>query len=116
MEVRGLGIIDVKTLYGLGSVRIDKRLDIIIELKESITDDEYLTEMDFSQKVDLIGVPFDKVLLYISSGRNAAAMDEIAVMNLMAKKLGYDSEKSYREGIKRLELEEGYEPKEMKEI
>lgn len=116
MEVRGLGIIDVKTLYGLGSVRIDKRLDIIIELKESITDDEYLTEMDFSQKVDLIGVPFDKVLLYISSGRNAAAMVEIAVMNLMAKKLGYDSEKSYREGIKRLELEEGYEPNDMKEI
>lgn len=106
MEVRGLGIIDVKTLYGLGAVRIDKRLDIIIELQESLTNEEYLTEMEYSQKIDVIGVSFDKVLLYISSGRNAAAMVEIAVMNLMAKKLGYDSEKAYKEGISRLSLDD----------
>ena len=38
MEIRGLGIIDIKTLYGLGAVRINKKLDIIIELKEQERD------------------------------------------------------------------------------
>ena len=44
--------------------------------------------------------------MYISSGRNAAAMVEIAVMNLMAIMLGHDPEKLYEEGLKRMTEEE----------
>lgn len=106
MEVRGLGIIDIKTLYGLGAVRIDKRLDIIVELIEALTEDEYLTEVDYTEKVEVMGVKYDKVKLYITSGRNASAMVEIAVMNLIAKKLGYDPEKAYNEGINKLTAQE----------
>ena len=106
MEIRGLGIIDIKTLYGLGAVRINKKLDIIIELKEQERDN-YMTAVDYqSTSSEILGNKIAKFILYISSGRNAAAMVEIAVMNLMAIKLGHDPEKLYREGLKRMTEEE----------
>lgn len=106
MEIRGLGIIDIKALYGLGAVRIEKRLDLVIELKESITDEEYLSDVDYISEIEILEKKFDKLSLYISSGRNAAAMVEIAVMNVMAKKMGYDPEKAYEDGLNRLTLQE----------
>ena len=107
MEIRGLGIIDIKTLYGLGAVRINKKLDLVIELKEQEREDVYLTAVDYqTSSTRVLGKDIPKMVLYISSGRNAAAMVEIAVMNLMATKLGHDSEKLYKEGLKRMTYEE----------
>ncbi len=106
MEIRGLGIIDIKTLYGLGAVRLNKRLDAILELREQKTED-YLSSAKFSGgTMEILGDSVYKAELYISSGRNAAAMVEIATMNLMAKKLGHDPEKAYREGVARFSQEE----------
>ncbi|MGL5544098.1 MAG: HPr(Ser) kinase/phosphatase [Cetobacterium sp.] len=100
MEIRGLGIIDVKALYGVGAVRISKRLDIIIEMQE-LKSEDYLTAMDYQESTEvLLGTEIPKIKLYISSGRNAAAMVEIAVMNLMAKRMGYNSEEVYLKELK----------------
>ncbi|MGL5052663.1 MAG: HPr(Ser) kinase/phosphatase [Cetobacterium sp.] len=100
MEIRGLGIIDIKALYGVGAVRISKRLDVIIELQE-LKSEDYLTAMDYQESTEtLLGNEISKIKLYISSGRNAAAMVEIAVMNLMAKRMGYNSEEVYLKELK----------------
>ncbi|MCJ8341903.1 MAG: HPr(Ser) kinase/phosphatase [Cetobacterium sp.] len=102
MEIRGLGIIDIKTLYGLGAVRISKRLDAIIELQEQKSEN-YLTSVNYmSSTTEILGNDIYKAILYISSGRNAAAMVEIAVMNLMGKRLGYDASEAYLKGRKLL--------------
>ncbi|MGF6907239.1 HPr(Ser) kinase/phosphatase [Fusobacterium sp. PH5-44] len=106
MEIRGLGIIDIKALYGLRAVRIFKRLDLIIELKEQENDD-YLTAINYEQSTEeILERKIKKIVLYISSGRNAAAMAEIAVMNVMAMMLGHDPNKLYKEGLGRLTAEE----------
>lgn len=95
MEIRGLGIIDIKTLYGLGSIREAKKIDLVIELKEMVEDD-YMTKADYSEgSISIMDQKIRKVDLYVSSGRNAASMVEIATMRLRAKKLGYDSENEY---------------------
>ena len=106
MEIRGLGIIDIKTLYGLSAVRIKKRLDAIIEIKEQ-TKENYLTSINYmSSKAIILDEEIYKSELYMSSGRNAAAMVEIVVMNLMAKRLGHNSEHNYNEGLSRMTEEE----------
>ena len=106
MEIRGLGIIDIKTLYGLGAVRIKKRLDAIIEIKEQTTEN-YLTSINYmSSKAIILDEEIYKSELYMSSGRNAAAMVEIVVMNLMAKRLGHNAEHAYNEGLLRMTEEE----------
>lgn len=106
MEIRGLGIIDIKTLYGLSSVRIRKRLDAIIELKEQKTEN-YLTSISSCNSIEkILDKDIYKTELYLSSGRNAAAMVEIVVMNLVSKRLGHDSTRAYNEGLSRMTEEE----------
>jgi HPr kinase/phosphorylase len=106
MEIRGLGIIDIKSLYGLGAVRINKRLDLVIELKDQKSED-YLTSVHYeSATFEIFDKKIPKIVLYISSGRNAAAMAEIAVMNVMARALGHDPDKLYKEGMRRMTEEE----------
>lgn len=106
MEIRGLGIIDIKTLYGLGAVRIRKRLDVIIEIKEQ-ENDNYLTAVNYmSSKAVILEKEVYKSELYMSSGRNAAAMVEIVVMNLMAHRLGHKSELIYTDRMQKLTEQE----------
>ena len=106
MEIRGLGIIDIKTLYGLSAVRRSKQLDIILNLEE-LEKADYLTKTDYEEEEkEILGEKIPKINLQISFGRNAASMVEIATMNLRAKIGGYDSTESYiknHENMKHLE-------------
>jgi len=102
MEVRGLGIIDIKTLYGLGSVRKQKQLDVVIQLKE-LKAEEYQTKTEESEEeISIMEEKYPKIDLYISSGRNAASMVEISTMNLRAKKLGYDANEIFTRNYENL--------------
>ena len=106
MEIRGLGIIDIKTLYGLGAVRISKRLDLVIELKEQ-DEDSYISAVGSGgMTYDVLGKAIKKETIYISSGRNAAVMVEILVMNTMAEILGYNAKKSFEKNLGLIEEEE----------
>jgi len=87
MEIRGLGIIDIKTLYGMSSVRLSKRLDMIIELK-ALDNSDYMSAPTTHLHEDVLGKPIKKRILEISSGRNAAAMVEVMVMDYMSGLLG----------------------------
>ena len=93
MEIRGIGIIDIKTLYGLGSVRHEKQLDVVIELKELKVEDYLTKKEEPKEEIEILGKKFPKIELYISSGRNASSMVEVSTMNLRAKFLGYENEK-----------------------
>ena len=87
MEIRGLGIIDIKTLYGLSAVRLSKSLDLIIEL-QAIDSTDYMSAPSTHLYEDVLGKPIKKRILEISSGRNAAAMVEVMVMDHMSGLLG----------------------------
>ena len=87
MEIRGLGIIDIKTLYGLSAVRLSKSLDMIIEL-QAVDNSDYMSAPSTHLYEDVLGKPIKKRILEISSGRNAAAMVEVMVMDHMSGLLG----------------------------
>lgn len=88
MEIRGLGIIDIKTLYGLSAVRITKRLDLIIELQSLENTDYMSTPTENTTIEEILETPIKKKILEVSSGRNAAAMVEVIVMDHMSSVLG----------------------------
>ena len=87
MEIRGLGIIDIKTLYGLSAVRLSKSLDMIIEL-QAVDNSDYMSAPSTHLYEDVLGKPIKKRILEVSSGRNAAAMVEVMVMDYMSGLLG----------------------------
>ena len=91
MEIRGLGIINIKDLFGISSIRREKRVELIIELIhwDSINDIERLG-LD-EKKYDILGITLPFFQIPVSPGRNISTIIEIAVRNYLLKRTGYTS-------------------------
>jgi len=99
MEIRGLGIVDVMSMFGIRSVRYQKRLEVVVDLylwDKSIKvnrtglDKEFVSVMDV--KVPLIRLP-------ISPGKNITVIAEVIAMNHLLQHYGYDAAKALQEKI-----------------
>ncbi len=97
IELRGIGIVDVKSLYGVGSVRDTKAVDLVIHLSEYDKDVEYDRLGLEENYVEFMG---NKVVCHnipIRPGRNVAIICESAAINHRQKKMGYNAaEELYR--------------------
>jgi len=91
MELRGIGIIDVRSLYGVGSVMHSKTIDLIVELEDWDSSKEYDRLGVAYDTVDILGVNVPSILLPVRPGRNLAIIVEVAAMNFRLKKMGYDA-------------------------
>ncbi len=90
MEIRGIGIINVANLYGLASIRPDKRLDLVITLKPASD----LNEVDRvgleSKSYELLGQQVAHVEIPVGPGRDTARMVTIAALDQQLRRLGYN--------------------------
>jgi len=91
MEVRGLGIINVAALFGIGTFRTEKRLDLVVTLKR----EENMNEMERigldRDTVDLLGMKVPHIQLPVAAGRDMAQLVEVAALDQKLKALGHDS-------------------------
>lgn len=102
LEVRGLGLLDIKTVFGETAVRRKMRLKLIVHLvRRSTHEDEYerLPLEDLSQEV--LGLQVRKVIVPVAAGRNIAVLTEAAVRNTILRLRGIDT---MREFIARQQL------------
>ena len=93
MEIRGIGIIDIKAMYGISAVLTSKTIDLIIHLepwKEKKAYDRLGLTEDFTTIMD-VRVP--QVVLPVRPGRNVAVVIEVAARNLSLKQMGYSAAK-----------------------
>lgn len=91
MEVRGLGIINVAALFGAGTFRTEKRLDLVITLKkETSLNDVDRVGMD-RQTLDILGLQIPHIELPVAAGRDMAQLIEVAALDQKLKALGHDS-------------------------
>ncbi len=100
MEIRGLGIIHVPSLFGVGSVRGEKQLDLIITLS---TMEQYSSEDQFSEKRrtrDVLGVAIPTVTIPVAPGRDVANLVETAALDQKLKRLGHDAAKELDDKLK----------------
>lgn len=99
MEIRGIGILDIERLYGVGAVKQSETLDLVIELEYWDEEKTYdRTGLD-EEYMDILGVKIERVLLPIQPGRNIAMIVEVAARNNRQKKLGYNAAKTLDERI-----------------
>jgi HPr kinase/phosphorylase len=108
IELRGIGIINARRLFGMGAVKLTEKINMVIQLEPWDSskvydrmglDNEYINIMDV--KIPLTVVP-------VKPGRNLAVIIECAAMNNRQKKMGYNAA---RELLHQLGMDEGYEPK-----
>ncbi len=102
MEIRGIGILDIKHLFGVGSIRIEQFVEIVIELEEWDENKEYDrigTDEDFTE---ILGIKVPTVLIPVRPGRNISAIIEIAAKNYRQKLLGYNPLETYKKRFRNL--------------
>ncbi|MFK5922944.1 MAG: HPr(Ser) kinase/phosphatase [Verrucomicrobiota bacterium] len=91
MEVRGLGIINVPALFGVGTIRTEKRLDLVITLRPA----DMMNEVDRigldRGYYNLLGMKVPHVELPVAPGRDIAQLVEVAALDQKLKSLGHDS-------------------------
>ncbi|HXX41473.1 MAG TPA: HPr(Ser) kinase/phosphatase [Chthoniobacterales bacterium] len=91
MEVRGIGIINVANIFGIGSIRIEKRLDLVVTLR----DWHELEEVDRigldRQFYEILGMQVPHVTIPVKPGRDIARLVEVAAMDQKLKGLGQNS-------------------------
>ncbi len=91
MELRGIGIINVKSMYGSGSVLDEKNIQLIIELENWQKDKEYDRIGDETAYATYFGINVPKLTIPVSPGRNLAIIIEVAARNFRLKSMGYDA-------------------------
>lgn len=98
-EIRGLGILDIRRLYGTGSVKVYTEVDMVIELEHWREDYEYDRLGLDDHFTDLLGVKIPKILVPVRAGRNIAMIVEVAAMNQREKSMGYNAAKVMTENL-----------------
>ena len=99
MECRGIGIINVGEMFGVRSVRLDKRIDLVISLKNVTPDaEEDRTGLEQSY-YQILGMNVPHVELYVRPGRDMARLVEVASMVQALKRLGHDPAKEFNDRL-----------------
>jgi len=91
MEVRGIGIINVAAVFGIGAIRVEKRLDLVVTLKEW----QELEEVDRigldREFYEILRIQIPHITIPVGPGRDIARMIEVAAMDQKLKGLGQNS-------------------------
>jgi HPr kinase/phosphorylase len=95
MEIRGLGLIDVRSIFGIRSIRFQKRVEIIVELQEWRNDIEYTRTGLDHENISILGVSLPHIKLPIVPGKNITVIVEVIAMDYQLKHYGYDSAKEF---------------------
>ena len=93
IEVRGIGIINARTIFGIGAVKISETIDIVVNLEFWKDEKEYDRIGEEVSYTEILGVKVPYVDIPVRPGRNLAMLVEIAAMNNRQKKLGYNAAK-----------------------
>jgi HPr kinase/phosphorylase len=93
MEIRGLGIIDVRSIFGIRAIRFQKRVEIVVNLEEWKKRKEYTRTGLEENPITILGVEIPFVKLPIFPGKNITVISEVIALNYLDKHYGYDAAK-----------------------
>ena len=91
MEIRGIGIIDIRAMFGVGSVLLSKSIDLVMHMEKWVEGKEYDRLGLQEEYVTILGVKVPHQIMPVRPGRNMAIIIEVAARNLSLKRLGYSA-------------------------
>ncbi len=91
IELRGIGVVDVRRIFGMGSVKLTEKIDLVINLelwKDGKQYDRFGAETNYT---NILGIDIPCLTVPVKPGRNLAVIIEVAAMNNRHKKMGYNA-------------------------
>ncbi len=99
VELRGIGIVDVRRLYGMGSVKVTEKIDLVINL-ESWQDGKMYDRLGIDEEyMDILGIKVPMIVLPVCPGRNLSVVIEVAAMNNRQKRMGYNTAEEFNKRL-----------------
>lgn len=99
LEIRGVGIIDVMSLYGASAVRNSSQVQLCIYLENFENDEVFDRLGNSNEEIELQGVKIPRIRIPVKTGRNVSVVIEAAAMNYRAKQMGYDATKTFKDRL-----------------
>jgi len=91
MEIRGLGIVDIRAMFGVRAIRFQKRVEVVVDLHVWEPGEEYTRLGMVEDHVSIISVELPRVRLPIVPGKNITVICEVVAMNYLLQHYGYDA-------------------------
>lgn len=99
LEIRGVGIIDVMSLYGASAVKDSSQVQIAVYLENYDTQKTFDRLGNDTEELEVAGVRISRIRIPVKTGRNISVVIEAAAMNYRAKQMGYDATKIFEERL-----------------
>lgn len=99
VELRGIGIVDVRRLFGMGAVKETEKIDLVINLENWQQGKMYDRLGLESSTVDILGINVPSIVLPVCPGRNLSVVIEVAAMNNRQKRMGYNTAEEFNKRL-----------------
>ena len=99
VELRGIGIVDVRRLFGMGSVKNSEKIDLVINLEPWQEGKMYDRLGLDEQRTEILGIEIPSIVIPVSHGRNISVVIEVAAMNNRQKKMGYNTAEEFNKRL-----------------
>lgn len=99
MEVRGLGLLDVRQMFGIRAIRFQKRVEVVVEVEDWDPNADYTRTGLEGLDAPLLGVEVPYVRLPIFPGKNITVIAEVIALNYLLKHYGYDAARVFSERL-----------------
>lgn len=99
MEIRGVGIIDIRSIFGIRAIRFQKRVEVIVELMDWDSTKEYTRTGLDEDSISILDVNIPHISLPIFAGKNVTVIVEVIALNHLSKHYGYDSAKVFAQKL-----------------
>ena len=101
VEMRGIGIVDVRRLFGMGAVKETEKIDLVIQLENWIEGKMYDRLGMDEEKINILGIDIPCITVPVRPGRNLAIILEVAAMNNRQKRMGYNTAEEFNKRMMR---------------
>ena len=91
LELRGIGIVNARQLFGIGAVKVNEKIDMVVELEIWNPEKVYDRMGVDNHYMSILGVKVPYLTIPVKPGRNLAVILEVAAMNNRQKKMGYNA-------------------------
>lgn len=102
MELRGIGIIDIRRIFGAGSVKETEKIELVINFEPWIEGKIYDRLGIETEYIDILGINVPYINVPVRPGRNLAVIMEIAAMNSRLKKMGYNTAEEFNKKLEEI--------------